>query len=102
MPPASSSARRRSRAISPIGAGPVVGELAELGEAVRAYAYIGVPLRVRGRVAGVMSFGTTDDQSQREYSDADLVMVEEFARRVSVAVENARLFRQAEELNRLK
>ena len=29
-------------------------------------------------------------------------MVEEFARRVSLAVENARLFRQADELNRLK
>jgi signal transduction histidine kinase len=49
-----------------------------------------------------MSFGTTEDHSKREYSDADVDMVEEFARRVSIAVENARLFRKAEELNRLK
>ena len=33
---------------------------------------------------------------------ADLPLAEEFARRVSLAVENARLFRQADELNRLK
>jgi signal transduction histidine kinase len=49
-----------------------------------------------------MSFGTTAQESQREYTDADIVMVEEFARRVSLAIENARLFRQADELNRLK
>ena len=81
---------------------PLPAELAELGDAIRAYAYVGAPLRVRGRVVGVMSFGTTEDHSRREYSDADVGMVEEFARRVSVAVENARLFRKADELNRLK
>jgi signal transduction histidine kinase len=66
------------------------------------YAYIAVPLKVRGRTVGVLSLATTGDRSRREYSDADVVMVQEFARRVSLAVENARLFRQADELNRLK
>jgi len=66
------------------------------------YAYVGVPLRVRGRVVGVMSFGTTEHESQREYQRTDVELVEEFARRVSVAIENARLFRHADELNRLK
>jgi PAS domain S-box-containing protein len=77
-------------------------EIADLRDAMRAYAYVGAPLLVRGRVVGVMSFGSTEDDSKREYAEADVSMVEEFARRVSVAVENARLFRKAEELNRLK
>jgi PAS domain S-box-containing protein len=66
------------------------------------YAYVGVPLSVRGRTVGVMSLGITGDRSRREFTDADVVMIEEFARRVSIAIENARLFRQADELNRLK
>jgi PAS domain S-box-containing protein len=83
-------------------AAPTTMEVADLSDAIRAYAYVGVPLHVRGRVAGVISFGTTEDHSKRDYSDVDVTIVEEFARRVSVAVENARLFRKAEELNRLK
>jgi len=66
------------------------------------FAYIAAPLLVRGRTVGVLSLGTTVDRSQRDYSETDIVMVEDFARRVSLAVENARLFRQADELNRLK
>ena len=77
-------------------------ESRRLGLELGPYAYIGVPLHVRGRVVGVMSFGTTDGESRREYTDANVTEVEEFARRVSLAVENARLFRQADELNRLK
>jgi signal transduction histidine kinase len=77
---------------------PVIALAVEL----RPYAYVGVPLQVRGRTVGVMSFGTTEQESRREYTDADVATVEEFARRVSVAVENARLFRHADNLNRLK
>jgi len=76
--------------------------LLELGTTILPYAYVGVPLVARGRPIGVMSFGTTEQESRREYHDADLALIEEFARRVSTAVENARLFQQAEELNRLK
>ena len=64
--------------------------------------YVGVPLFVRGHTIGVMAFGTTEQDSRRDYVDADVALVEEFARRVSSAVENARLFRKADELNRLK
>ena len=82
--------------------GPLPAEINELGEALRPYAYVGVPLHVHGRVAGVMWFGTTDDLSRREYSEANVkMMVEEFARRVSVALENAQLLRRAF-TNRLK
>jgi signal transduction histidine kinase len=77
-------------------------DLLELGRELRPYAYIGVPLFVRGRAVGVMSFGTAESESHREFADVDVTQIEEFARRVSLAVENARLFRQADELNRLK
>jgi PAS domain S-box-containing protein len=77
-------------------------ELLTLGEQLRPYAFVGAPLLVRGRPIGVMAFGTTEQESHRDYTAADVALVEEFARRVSLAVENARLFRQADELNRLK
>jgi PAS domain S-box-containing protein len=77
-------------------------EQAALVSKLAPYSYIAVPLLVRGKAIGVMSLGTTAEGSRREYGDTDVVMVEDFARRVSMAVENARLFRQAEELNRLK
>jgi len=83
-------------------ASPFDPEAIALAAQLQPWAYIGVPLYVRGRAVGVMSFGTSERESRREYTDVDIVMVEEFARRVSLAVENARLFRQAEELNRLK
>ena len=76
--------------------------LLQLGVTLQPYAYIGVPLLSRGRPIGVMSFGTTEQESRREYGDPDVALVEEFARRVSTAIDNARLFRQADELNRLK
>jgi PAS domain S-box-containing protein len=78
------------------------GDLQSIGAQLQACAYVGAPLRVRGRVVGVMSFGMTEAESGREYTPVDVELVEEFARRVSVAIENARLFRHTEELNRLK
>jgi signal transduction histidine kinase len=78
------------------------GELQSIGAQLQACAYVGAPLRVRGRVVGVMSFGMTEPESGREYTPGDVELVEEFARRVSVAIENARLFRHTDELNRLK
>jgi PAS domain S-box-containing protein len=76
--------------------------LLQLGMTLQPYAYVGVPLLSRGRPIGVMSFGTSEQESRREYSETDIALVEEFARRVSTAIDNARLFRQADELNRLK
>jgi signal transduction histidine kinase len=77
-------------------------ELLSIGAQLQAYAYVGAALRVRGRVIGVMAFGTTSEESSREYTPTEIQLIEEFARRASVAIENARLFRQADELNRLK
>jgi PAS domain S-box-containing protein len=77
-------------------------QLVTMGEQLRPYGFVGVPLLVRGRPIGVMAFATTEQESHRRYTAADVALIEEFARRVSLAVENARLFRQADELNRLK
>jgi PAS domain S-box-containing protein len=77
-------------------------ELLMLADELKPCAYVGTPLIVRGRVVGVMSFGMTEQDSRRQYRSEDIALVEEFARRVSMAVENARLFRQTDELNRLK
>jgi PAS domain S-box-containing protein len=77
-------------------------DLQTLGERLRPHSYVGAPLLVRGRAVGVMGFARTDQESAREYTDAEIAIIEEFARRVSLAVENARLFRQADQLNRLK
>jgi PAS domain S-box-containing protein len=81
---------------------PLSPELIEIGRQLRPHAYVGVPLFVRGHAAGVLAFGTTTDDSRRDYTAADVALIEEFSRRVAVALENARLFRHADELNRFK
>jgi signal transduction histidine kinase len=91
-----------AKAIADVARKGVGPEMMSLSETLRPYAYAGVPLLVRGRAIGVMSFGTSELESRREYAESDVALVEEFARRVSTAIENARLFRQADELNRLK
>lgn len=48
-----------------------------------------VPLRVRGRVTGVMTFCTAE--SQRRLNEEDLALAEQLADRVAIAVESSRL-----------
>lgn len=62
--------------------------------------YLCVPLAARGRVFGALSLVFSD--SGRVYSPADLELAQELARRAAIALENARLFREAEEANRAK
>jgi PAS domain S-box-containing protein len=57
--------------------------------------YMGVPLMARGRTLGVISFVVAE--SGRRYGPADLALAEELARRASTAIENAKLYREAEE-----
>jgi K+-sensing histidine kinase KdpD/ActR/RegA family two-component response regulator len=73
---------------------------AEVAETLAPHSYLGVPLRGRDGVAGVISFVMSD--SNRTFSPADIRLAEEFASRVAAAVENARLFRVAQESNRVK
>ncbi|MBI3802635.1 MAG: PAS domain S-box protein [Nitrospirae bacterium] len=58
-----------------------------------------VPLVVQGRPIGAMTFVS---ESGRRYGESDLALAEELARRAALAIENARLYRQAQEANRAK
>ncbi|WP_338266002.1 GAF domain-containing sensor histidine kinase [Corallococcus caeni] len=61
---------------------------------------LSVPLRARGRTLGVITLFTADPQ--RTLVAADVTMAEELALRVSVALENARLFHDAQSAVRLR
>ena len=54
-----------------------------------------VPLTARGRTFGALTLTTTD--SGRVYGPADLALAEDLATRAALAVDNARLYRQAQE-----
>jgi CheY-like chemotaxis protein len=60
--------------------------------------YIVVPLRARDRLVGVIAFVS----ARRSYGTDDLGLAEEVARRAAVAVDNARLYQEAQEANRAK
>jgi PAS domain S-box-containing protein len=62
--------------------------------------YMIVPLIARGRTLGAITFVTAE--SGRQYTEADLSFAEDLARRAALAVDNARLYREAQEANRTK
>lgn len=57
--------------------------------------YLSIPLKARGRILGAISFviGT----SARQFSEDDFKLAEELALRASVAVDNALLYREAQQ-----
>ncbi|HEY9624631.1 MAG TPA: PAS domain S-box protein [Crinalium sp.] len=66
-----------------------------------------VPLRTQAGILGVISFISAE--SERQYTSADLQLAEELARRASLAIDNAQLYRlaqrdraKAEAANRIK
>ncbi|HEX8285236.1 MAG TPA: ATP-binding protein [Pyrinomonadaceae bacterium] len=59
-----------------------------------------VPLAAHGRAFGAITFVTAE--SGRRYGHEDIAFAEDLARRASLAVENARLYRQAQDANRIK
>ncbi|MBA3773229.1 MAG: PAS domain S-box protein [Ramlibacter sp.] len=61
---------------------------------------LSVPLSARGKVLGVMSFVTAE--SRRTYTEDDLTMAEDLARRAGTAIENAKLLRVMQESERAK
>ncbi len=70
---------------------------------LRALAYrsaMVVPLVARGETLGVMTFAMTI--SDRRYGVGDLALAEDLARRCALAVDNARLYREAQDANRTK
>ena len=54
-----------------------------------------VPLTARGRTLGAITFVMAE--SGRHYGHADRLLAEDLARRAAIAVDNARLYREAEE-----
>jgi len=57
--------------------------------------FIGVPLRARGRLLGVLDFATSE--SGRRYGPEDLALALALAERCAFAIDNARLYREARE-----
>jgi signal transduction histidine kinase len=71
-----------------------------LARAMQLKSYIFAPLKTRERTLGVITFGL--GMSGRRFTPADLPLVEEVARRAALAVDNARLYREAQEANLAK
>jgi signal transduction histidine kinase len=57
--------------------------------------YLSVPLATRGQVIGALTLAY--GESGRHYTQADLSTVEELARRAATSLDNARLYREAQE-----
>lgn len=60
--------------------------------------YMVVPLRIRGRTLGILSFAIAE--SMRRYTPKDLDLAEELAYRAAVAVDNALLYQESERARR--
>lgn len=65
-----------------------------------ANSYLVVPLIAGERKLGTMEFVSASPE--RRYTKADLAMVQELAGRAAIAIDNARLCREAQEANRIK
>jgi signal transduction histidine kinase len=61
---------------------------------LRPRSVIAVPLKVSGKIIGVLAMYTSE--SGRRYGPEDLALAEEVARRAALAVDNARLYHEAE------
>nr|WP_290222780.1 PAS domain S-box protein [Trichocoleus desertorum] len=59
-----------------------------------------VPLVAAGRIIGIISFASSE--SERRYNTIDLTLAEDLARRAALAVDNARLYQEAQDANRMK
>lgn len=64
------------------------------------HSYLCLPLLAHGQTVGVISL--VYGESGRRYNSTDLLLAEQLANRAALAVDNARLYHQAQEANRLK
>jgi len=72
----------------------------QLMQKLRPGASLSVPLIARNRTLGVLTLVMSD--SGRHYGQDEIHLAEELARRCALAVDNARLFREAQDSSRLK
>ena len=75
-------------------------ELLEVLRSQTPLSAICVPLMARGRTLGVISL--LCGESGRRCGEGDLVLLEDLARDAAVVIDNARLYREAAEANRIK
>jgi PAS domain S-box-containing protein len=75
-------------------------ELLSIVRALGLRSYMGVPLSVRGKVLGVITFIAAE--SGRKYQTRDLAVAEDLAHRAAVAIENGRLYQELRIADRKK
>ncbi len=75
-------------------------ELLELIESLTIRSYMAVPLRIGGRVAGVITFIIAE--SNRSYREEDLELALDLAQRTGTAIENSQLYEALREADRKK
>jgi signal transduction histidine kinase len=71
-----------------------------LTEVLKLHSFMIVPLVARGRVLGLITLAFSD--SGRRYGPAELSLAEEMARRAALAIDNARLYGQAQQAVRAR
>jgi signal transduction histidine kinase/CheY-like chemotaxis protein len=79
---------------------PNAPELWALYESVGITATLVVPIAARGRVLGAMALNLST--TERRYDQDDLATAEALGQRIGIAIDNARLFRDAREADRKK
>lgn len=72
----------------------------ELIKSLGLCSYLCVPLIARGQTLGAITLATAE--KSRRYSERDLDFALDIARRASISIDNSRLYRDAQEMNRLK
>jgi PAS domain S-box-containing protein len=76
------------------------GELLRIMRELGLKSYIGVPLSVRGKTLGVLTFIVAE--SDHVYDETDLAVAKDLASRAAIAVENTQLYRELKEADRRK
>ena len=102
---ANADAEKVARALAadrerPLAAHEAAGALAACFGSLGLVSSTSVPLRVQGRTVGAISLGSAE--SGRRFGADDVSFAHALAHRASVALENARTFRESEEANRVK
>ncbi|MGI9013634.1 MAG: PAS domain S-box protein [Phycisphaerales bacterium] len=75
-------------------------ELLDIMRELGLKSYIGVPLTVRGKTLGAITF--INAESGYRYDNTDLAVAEDLASRVAIAIENAQLYKELQEADRRK
>ena len=78
--------------------GPAGETRAEILRRLGLRSYLGVPLIARGRTLGAIGFGRS--RAGRPFGEEDLALARELAARCALALDNARLYREAQEATR--